>query len=271
MSMSLVPRSLWLCLAVLLASTQFSFAAGNAVDKKAVLYCAPQHDVYPFFLYKNGKLAGVNPDMLRQIFANESLADATLKYTFRPWKRCNVDLENSSVDMMIGGYNPLRESVVYPNRLGFKLANAVISTAELCFYSITGRQMERTKRGMEGKASFVIGIEAGFSKRHESTIAPQWVELFNPVEKFRMLDKGRVDAIVQVCSMDGEFPIESRSASVGYTNFESMQPPYLSNPAYVVFSEKFARTHNALAKRIVIASQNLNKAKIYAAYSPKGF
>jgi hypothetical protein len=51
---------------------------------------------------------------------------------------------------------------------------------------------------MEGGSPFIVGIEAGFSKQHSSKINPQWVVLFNPTEKYRMLEKGRVDAIVQV-------------------------------------------------------------------------
>lgn len=129
--------------------------------------------------------------------------------------------------------------------------------------------MERTRKGLKDGAAFIVGIEAGFSKQHNSEIKPQWVELFNPMEKYRMLAKERVDAVVQVCAMDGAYPIETMAESVGFTDFEALYPPYLSNPAYVIFSERFAKKHTELAKRIVIASLTINKAKVYEKYQSK--
>ena len=39
-----------------------------------------------------------------------------------------------------------------------------------------------------------------------------------------MLEKGRVDAIVQVCAMDNNYPIETKSEVIGFTNFEALYP-----------------------------------------------
>jgi hypothetical protein len=49
---------------------------------------------------------------------------------------------------------------------------------------------------MEGGSSFIVGIEAGFSKQHSSKMKPQWIVLFNPTEKYRMLEK---DALTLLC------------------------------------------------------------------------
>ncbi len=246
----------------------YLFAANTEQSSTIVRFCAPHNNVYPFFVTDNGNLSGINADMLQQLFNKRSLSDVTLSFVRRPWKRCNSDLENGEVDMMIGGYDAKRNNVVYPSELGFALGDTAISTAEVCFSSIPGEQMENARRGLRGESSFIVGIEAGFSKQHSSAIKPQWVVLFNPIEKFRMLEMGRVDAIVQVCSMDGEHPIKTEAEAIGFNDFKTLYPPYLSNPAYAVFSEKFAKAHRDVAVRIVTESQNLDKGIIFSQYRP---
>jgi polar amino acid transport system substrate-binding protein len=255
-------------IAMLLPSFQL-FAVENQEAHIVIKFCAPQNDIYPFFVTENGNLTGINPNMMQQVFNQQTLPNVTLKFIKRPWKRCNSDLEKGIVDMMIGGFDANRKSVAYPSSLGFNLNNSVLSTADVCFFSIGGMQMERTKRGMKGISPFIVGIEAGFSKQHDSLIKPQWVELFNPIEKYKMLEKGRVDAIVQVCAMDGNYSIESMAETIGFSNFEALYPPYLSNPAYVVFSENFAENNLDLAKRIVELSLKIDKAQVYSQYQPK--
>jgi hypothetical protein len=124
---------------------------------------------------------------------------------------CNADLENGKVDMMIGRFDAKRENVVYPSKLGFSLSASIISTANVCFTSVTGIQLGKVRNGMEGGSSFIVGIEAGFSKQHSSKMKPQWIVLFNPTEKYRMFEKGRVDAIVRVFTMDADYPIETKA------------------------------------------------------------
>jgi polar amino acid transport system substrate-binding protein len=250
--------------------TFYLFATDNPVTHTVVRFCAPQNNIYPFFISENGSMTGINPDMMRQVFDETTLPDATLKYVRLPWKRCNADLEKGNVDMMIGGYDAERDDVVYPSKLGFNLSDTVISTADVCFSSVTGLQMEKVRRGMEEGIPFIVGIEAGFSKLHSRKIKPQWVVLFNPTEKYRMLEMGRVDAIVQVCAMDGDYPIETKAEVLGFNNVETLFPPYLSNSAYVVFSEKFANRHKELAKRIITLSLDIDKAQVYKRYQPKG-
>lgn len=245
------------------------YAMAKFESHTIVRFCAPNNNVYPFFISDNDNLAGINPDMLRQIFASSELSEVKLQFLRRPWKRCNADLENGEVDMMIGGYDANRRGVAYPPTLGFALEDSAISTAEVCFSSKEGKQMENARRGMQGATPFVVGIEAGFSKNHSSAIQPQWVVLFNPIEKFRMLEKGRVDAIVQVCSMDRNYPIITEAEAIGFSEFKTLFPPYLSNPAYVVFSQKFANKHTELAKRIISASREIDKDKIFRQFRPE--
>ncbi len=260
-------RAWW---AVLFLPIFHSYAAEDeTTDRIVVNFCAPANDAYPFFIIKNDKLAGINPDLVRQIFGESTLSNVTLQFIKRPWKRCNAELESGIVDMMIGGFDPKRDNVVYPSRLGFRLEDSAVSVANVCFSSIAGSQMERTRKGMQGQGTFTVGIQAGFSKQHSDKINPQWVELYNPIEKYKMLEKGRVDAIVQVCAMDNDYPIETKSEVIGFTNFEPLYPPYLSNPAYVVFSENFADKHRELAKRIVTLSSNIDKTAVYSRYKPK--
>lgn len=263
--MSYLARSSWLWLILLLQPLGEVYAA-NAPT--VVRFCAPHNDVYPFYVTKNDKLTGINPDILLQIFNPASLPDAKLVIVMRPWKRCNADLQKGLVDMIIGGFSPNREGVAYPSELGLKLEESVISTAEVCFTTVEGEQMERTQQGMQGQGSFIVGIEAGFSKQHSRNIRPRWVELFNPDEKYQLLEKGRVDAIVQVCAMDGDNPIKTVAQTMGFDNFTPLFPPYLSNPAYAVFSQQFAEAHPDLAKRIVRQSTLIDKSEIYQRYRP---
>lgn len=243
-----------------------STLSANAEEQSTVRFCAPQNDVYPFFVTQNGELTGINPEIIRQIFESEALQGVELVIERRPWKRCNSDLERGAVDAMIGGYDEQRVNVVYPTKLGFELNKSAVSTADVCFSTITGHQLDKVKRGISTQKPFVVGIEPGFTRQHSIDINPKWVELYNPVEKYRMLKLGRVDAIVQVCAMDSDYAIKTKAENAGFNDFVTLYPPYLSNPAYVVFSEKFVEQNEAMAKRIVSLSQNIDKAKIYKQY-----
>lgn len=253
---------------VVFAASSFCCQANDNASVN-IKFCAPENDVYPFFISQGDSITGINPGIMNQVITKEKFPNVTLQYVKRPWKRCNTDLENGEVDMMIGGYDPDRRDVVYPLKLGFNLNDTSVSTANVCFSSIKGKQMDKTRLGMQGLSSFIVGIEAGFSKKHPDGIKPRWVVLFNPIEKYRMLEKGRIDAIVQVCAMDGTYPIETKAEATGYTNFETMYPPYLSNPAYVVFSENFALLHNELAKKIIVKARSVDKERVYSRYKPK--
>lgn len=236
-----------------------------APEPITVRFCAPKNNVYPFFITEDDKLTGINPDMMRQVFNELALPEARLEYVRRPWKRCNVDLDVGDVDMMIGGYDSAKRPVIYPFALGFTTENSVVSVAEVCFFSMPGKQMQRTRDGMGGNGSFIVGIEAGFSKRHNRKMSISWLELYNPIEKYKMLEIGRVDAIIQICGMDG-IPIQTVAERMGFMEFEMLYPPYLTNPAYVVFSEKFADSHTELAKRIIKLSTQIDKDKVYQRY-----
>lgn len=257
------------CLVVWVSSMADSRASIKDPGPTIVRFCVPQNDFYPFFITRDSNLTGINLEITRQIFNSNSLQDVTVRFEKRPWKRCNADLEKGNVDMMIGGFDENRLNVVYPNELGFSLRESAVSTADVCFSSIKGKQMETVKKGLSERAPFVVGIEPGFTKKHDGNINPEWLVLFNPIEKYRMLELGRVDAIVQVCRMDGRFPIETKAETAGFLSFETIYPPYLSNPAYVLFSEDFAKQHENLAKRIVALSLSIDKAQVYDRYKPK--
>ena len=89
--------------------------------------------------------------------------------------------------------------------------------------------------------------------------------IYNHIEKYRLLEKGRVDAIVQVCSMDG-FPIATKAEAYGYQDFETLYPPYQSNPGYIVFSHQFAEKHTEIANTILLAMQKVDRKAIYSRY-----
>lgn len=243
----------------------------SASDTKPIpiRYCTPQNDVYPFFITIDNQLTGINADIVRHIFNHQSLKGAVLQFERRPWKRCNLDLETGNMDMMIGGFEADRKNVVYPSRLGFKLSDSVVTTANVCFSSIAGQQMNRVLAGLEHNLPFTVGIEPGFTKQHPNNISPQWLELYNPIEKYRMLELGRVDAIVQICAMDDVFPIETKAELTGFNQFSTVFPPYLSNPAFIVFSEEFVEKHAELAKQVIELSLSIKKSEIYERYKPK--
>lgn len=249
--------------------THSAFASEQGSSQTTIKFCVPHNNVFPFFITENNRLTGISIDLMLRIFANKALLNTRLEFVKRPWKRCNADLENGLVDMMIGGYDENRQNVVYPIKLGFNMEDSMVSTANVCFSSVPGKQMRKTQNGIEHGAPFIVGIEAGFSKRHSSDINPRWVVLYNPIEKYSMLEKGRIDAIVQVCAMDTKYPIETSSQSEGFDTLEPVFPAYLSNPAYIIFSHAFANTHQVLATQIIDLSKSIDKAKIYKRYQPK--
>jgi hypothetical protein len=241
-------------------------SAQTNTEHITVTFCASEDDVYPFFVTENSELSGINIRMLKQIFDDKRIPNTSLQVVRRPWKRCNIDLQNGSVDLMIAGYLAERKDVVYPSGLGLPLRENAISTADICFLSLEGLQLEKTNKGMTEGTEFVVGIPAGFSKQVQNNIRPKWVELFNPAEKYKMLEMGRVDAIVEVCALGKGYPIKTVAETEGYDSFITVYPPYLSNPAYIVFSEKFAMSHRGLAKQIIVESQNVNKQTAFAPY-----
>jgi hypothetical protein len=52
-----------------------------------VTFCAPQNKVYLFFIRGNRSLTGINPDMMRQVFDENILSDATHRYVTLILKR----------------------------------------------------------------------------------------------------------------------------------------------------------------------------------------
>ncbi len=251
---------------MVLLSLLFICSPSMAESKTPVRFCVPNADVYPFFLYADNKVSGINPDLMQAAFEKTPLQHANLEFVHRPWKRCNMELRAGSVDMIIGSYEKERDQVgVYPNELGFDLQEMVFSTADVCFVSVKGLQMQKTLRGMAGEIPFSVGVEAGFSQDHKPEIHPEWLVIFNHLEKYRLLQKGRVDAIVQVCSMD-KFPIATKAETSGYQDFVTLQPPYLSNPAYIIYSDLFAAKHPGLAKLILQEVQKVDKQQVYQGY-----
>lgn len=235
-----------------------------------VRFCIPNADVYPFFKFGDEGISGINPDLIREAFNHKSLQQARLELVPRPWKRCDKELSSGEIDMVIGSYSKERDDAgIYPDELDFALEDMVISTADVCFISIPGAQLQKTRAGMREKAKFLVAIEAGFSQSHGPDISPTWVVMYNHLEKYRLLEMGRVDAIVQVCSMDN-FPIDTKAEAFGYKDFITMQPPYQSNPAYVIFSQKFATQYPSLARKILQQTQKIDKQKIYARYHSDG-
>lgn len=204
--------------------------------------------------------------MMKAAFSQKTLQKANLKFVQRPWKRCNMELQSGGIDIIIGGYEEERDRVgIYPNELGFELKDMIVSTAGVCFITAEGQQMQKTLEGLAGLSAFNVGVEAGFSQDHDPDIQPKWLVIYNHLEKYRLLEMGRVDAIVQVCSMD-EYPIATKAEAFGYQDFITLTPPYLSNPAYAVFSGKFASEHPQLAKDILQSLQAVDKTKIYEKY-----
>lgn len=242
-------------------------AQETSQGKQSVSICAPDADVYPFFIYQKSEPAsGTNPDIINAAFDTPDLHNVELQIVKRPWKRCNLELQSGAIDMVVGGYDVNRDKVgVYPNELGFELADMVFSTADVCFISVKGSQMKRTQRGIAGESQFNVAVIAGFSQEHKPDINPKWFVIYNHIDKYRLLQKGRVDAMVQVCSMDG-YPIDTKAETTGFTDFETLYPPYLSNPAYIVFSPAFVEQHTELAKQILHAVNKVDKKAIYSRY-----
>lgn len=228
-----------------------------------VRFCIPNADVYPFYSYQAGVPGGSNPDIVKQAFISPSLTHTQLEFVQRPWKRCNIELRDGSVDFVIGSYDEERDEIgVYPNELGIALEDSVFSTAQVCLISREGEQYDRTLQGLAGSNAIVVGVEAGFSQGHPAHMAIDWLVIYNHIVKYQLLEKGRVDAIAQVCGIDDQ-PILTKAKAVGQKDFITLYPPYLSSPAYVIFSQSFADNHRETAIQIHEALQVLDKTAIY--------
>ena len=157
---------LLLCFAVVAVSlSPVTLAVQDAQQNASIRFCVPQDDIYPFYITESNTLTGINPDILKQIFNRDTLPTVTLEIVRMPWKRCNVDLAEGTVDMMIGGVGADPNFVVYPSQLGFSMVDSVVSTADVCFFTMSGDQKQRTLLGMQGKAPFVVGVEGHGRRR----------------------------------------------------------------------------------------------------------
>ena len=249
-----------------LAITFFTAIPFKAFSKETVRFCIPSADVYPFFSFDQAEISGTNPDIMRAVFAKPALQNVNLEFVQRPWKRCNVELQQGSIDFIIGSYTGARDHVaVYPNELGLDIEETVFSTADVCFISAKGEQLDRTRRGIAGENTFTVGAEAGFSQNHADNLAIDWLVIYNHLEKYRLLEKGRVDAISQVCALDG-VPIATKAEVSGFKDFVTLFPPYLSSPGYIIFSQAFIDNRRELAETILREVNTIDKVSIYTQY-----
>ncbi|WP_100658118.1 substrate-binding periplasmic protein [Alteromonas flava] len=254
---------------VLVVVTMFISFVARANDTLTVNFCVPNADVYPFFIYQNATLTGTNPDIMKRVFEQDSLANVQLEFVPRPWKRCDVELKAGTVDMIVGSYRSSRDSIgIYPKEIGAAYAKAIFSTVEVCLTTLSNEALiEKVSAGLKGGNKLTVGVEAGFSQQHSDNVVFEWLVLYNYLEKYRLLEKGRVDAIAQVCSIDKN-PIKTKVEDAGFQNITTIYPPYLSSDGFVIFSEQFINQHEEIAKRILDGLESIDKQSIFENYRP---
>ncbi|WP_100643017.1 substrate-binding periplasmic protein [Alteromonas facilis] len=254
---------------VILIQTPFSSVVARANDTLSVNFCVPNADVYPFFIYQDATLTGTNPDIMKRVFQQETLSNVNLEFVPRPWKRCDIELKAGTVDMIVGSYRESRDSVgIYPKEIGAPYDKAVFSTVEVCLTTLNNTaHIEKVRAGLNGEDKLTVGVEAGFSQQHKENVVFEWLVLYNYLEKFRLLEKGRVDAIAQVCSIDNT-PIKTKAEDAGLQNIITLYPPYLSSEGYVIFSEQFMAQHADIAKTILDELGRIDKQAIFQNYRP---
>lgn len=261
------PLYILLLIAMFLVMTSSPLTAKEPVT---VRFCMPDAEVYPFFIFTDDEQpTGINPQILNQVFEQGALEHVAIEYVKRPWKRCDVELRNGNVDMIIGSYNTERDAFgLFPRELGMTGSDYFFSTVEVCLTTLDEPDfVARTRAGLVGDTKLTIGVEAGFSQRHSEQMVIEWLVIYNYLEKFTLLQRGRVDAIAEVCSIDF-IPIETKAEYAGMQNITTIYQPYLSNAAYAIFSEDFGYKNGDVANTILTELDKVDKQAVYQNYRP---
>ncbi|MDM7861608.1 transporter substrate-binding domain-containing protein [Alteromonas sp. ASW11-36] len=240
----------------------------TAKEQTVVRFCTPNADVYPFFIFTDqGEVTGINPQILSQVFGHGQLENVAIQYIMRPWKRCDVELRAGTVDMIIGSYNEQRDQFgLYPKEIDPALENSYFSNVEICLTTLNRpNYIAKAQAGLRGETKLTVGVEAGFSQSHGESMVIDWLVIYNYLEKFTLLERGRVDAISEVCSID-QTQIKTKADYAGMQDISTIYEPYVANQAYVVFSEAFATQHADIAKTILTQLDNFDKQSIYQFY-----
>lgn len=243
-----------------IASLMFTATAFS--KPQSLVFCYEDKNIAPMFLGDGQNIPtdkpGASIEILQQL--DLALPNVAISFVRKPWRRCLNDLEFNRVNAVIASYRKGRENVaVYPVDEQGKLQDD--------YAVIIGRykfhKEWETREVFQNKA-FTIVIPNGYGLNSALKEEPFFIHnTFSKSKAFELLDKGVVQASVDLCQVDGlkvsSYPYEGN-------NVKPIFPPYETSHGYLVFSKKFYEENNALSLQMWQWLSKFESAPVYIKY-----
>ncbi|MBB1442037.1 amino acid ABC transporter substrate-binding protein [Pseudoalteromonas sp. SG43-3] len=249
-----------------IASLMFSATAFS--KPQSLVFCYEDKNIAPMFLGDGQNIPtdkpGASIEILQQL--DLALPNVAISFVRKPWRRCLNDLEFNRVNAVIASYRKGRENVaVYPvDEQGKLQDDYAVSEFGSCLIGRYKFHKEWETREVFQNKAFTIAIPNGYGLNSALKEEPFFIHnTFSKSKAFELLDKGVVQASVDLCQVDGlkvsSYPYEGN-------NVKPIYPPYETSHGYLVFSKKFYEENNALSLQMWQWLSKFESAPVYIKY-----
>lgn len=249
-----------------IASLMFTATAFS--KPQSLVFCYEDKNIAPMFLGDGQNIPtdkpGASIEILQQL--DLALPNVAISFVRKPWRRCLNDLEFNRVNVVIASYRKGRENVaVYPvDEQGKLQDDYAVSEFGSCLIGRYKFHKEWETREVFQNKAFTIAIPNGYGLNSALKEEPFFIHnTFSKSKAFELLDKGVVQASVDLCQVDGlkvsSYPYEGN-------NVKPIYPPYETSHGYLVFSKKFYEENNTLSWEMWEWLSKFESAPVYIKY-----
>jgi polar amino acid transport system substrate-binding protein len=243
------------------------FSSAVFAKPQTLLFCYEDKDIAPMFLGVGQEVPidkpGASIEVLRKLDAE--LDSVKVEFVRKPWRRCLNDLEFNKVDAVIASYRQGRERIAaYPfNEKGDLQSQFAVSRFSSCLIGNSKFHKEWHSREVFQKKAFTIAIPNGYGLNSTLKDEPLFIHnTFSKAKAFELLDKGVVQASVDLCKVD-DLNVSSYPHN---KNVKAIYPPYETTNGYLIFSKQFYTENSALSLEMWQWLSRFDSAPVYVKY-----
>lgn len=244
------------------------FSSAVFANPQTLIFCYEDKDVAPMFLGIGQEVPIDNPgasiEILKQLDAD--IPNVAISFVRKPWRRCLNDLELNRVNAVIASYRDGRERfAVYPtNEKGVLLEKFAVSRFSSCLIGRARFHKQWQTREVFQNKAFTIAIPNGYGLNSALKEEPFYIHnTFSKDKAFELLDKGVVQATVDLCQVDD---LKVSSYQHKGSDVKPLYPPYETTDGYLIFSKQFYQQNSQLSKEIWQWLARFDSAQIYIKY-----
>ncbi len=226
-------------------------AISAANDAIRLQYCYQDRELLPYYTGQSAIIPKEKPGATIELIylLAEKLPDVDFQLIRRPWKRCLHELENGTVDAVVGSYKPDRERIgQYPMFNGELDIFRAIDTNAYCYFSIKSAELQWNGQKFTGQQRHGVAIPLGYSIEDlliRSNIKTLQVE--SNSKGFHLLSHARVDGMATLCGAGRRI---MDKAPDSYRHVIVSKAPLKRNVGFFIVSRQFYRAHPAVAEVI---------------------